>query len=89
MRLIEDMKTKVEMMTKWMEDSGLTVNEDKTEICLFYKNDHPLVNLTINDVIIRRKHQMNVLWVMFDSFNEKSQKLMVVYTFSSNLPFFS
>ena len=34
-RLIEDMKMKIEMMTKWMKDSGLMVNEDITEICIY------------------------------------------------------
>ena len=24
------------MMTKWLKDSGVTVNESKTEVCLFY-----------------------------------------------------
>ena len=33
--LIENMEQKLEMITKWLKDSGLIVNEEKTEICLF------------------------------------------------------
>ena len=43
--LIEDMQTKIEMMTKWLRSSGLTVNESKTEVCLFHANDQPLIQI--------------------------------------------
>ena len=66
-QLILDMQKKIEAMTKWLRDSGLTVNEAKTECCLFYKNDHQLINLTINNVEIRSKPTINVLRVLFDS----------------------
>ena len=42
-------------MTKWLRESGLTVNESKTEICLFHKNDHDLISLAINNVAVRGK----------------------------------
>ena len=51
-QLILDMQRKIEAMTKWLRDSGLTVNEAKTECCLFYKNDHQLINIKINDVTL-------------------------------------
>ena len=34
-----DLEMKIEMMTKWLRDSGMTVNEGKTEFCLFHKNN--------------------------------------------------
>ena len=37
--LIVDLKRKLEMITKWLRDSGLVVNQSKTEICLFHKKD--------------------------------------------------
>ena len=43
------------------------MNETKTECCLFHKNDHNLINLNINGVLIRSKHSINVLGVLFDS----------------------
>ena len=55
------------MVTKWLKDSGLVVNEGKTEICLFYKSDHPLIEIRINDILIKSKKTINVLGVLFDS----------------------
>ena len=52
---------------KWLKDSGLSVNEGKTECCLFYKNDHQPINLIINGIEIRSKPTINVLGVLFDS----------------------
>ena len=49
------------------KDSGLVVNEEKTEICLFYKRDHPTVNISINGKRISSKKTINVLGVVFDS----------------------
>ena len=55
------------LMTKWLKDSGLTVNEAKTEVCLFYARDHPVINLRVNCIQVRSKKSMNVLGVEFDS----------------------
>ena len=55
------------MLTKWLKDSGLVVNAEKTEICLFLKRDHPTVNLTINGKLIKSKKNINVLGVTFNS----------------------
>ena len=65
--LIVNLEKKLEMITKWLRDSGLVVNESKTEICLFHKKDQPLVNLKIENVTIKSKKSMNVLGVIFDS----------------------
>ena len=61
------MEKRLEMMTKWLKDSGLTVNEAKTEVCLFYARDHPVINLRVNGIQVRSKKSMNVLGVKFDS----------------------
>ena len=47
--------------------SGLKVNDSKTELCLFTKNDLPPITLTINNFEIISKATINVLGVMFDS----------------------
>ena len=65
--LINNMEMKLEMITKWLKDSGLVVNEEKTELCLFHKRDHPSVEVTINGKIIKSKKCINVLGVLFDS----------------------
>jgi hypothetical protein len=65
--LIMNMERKLEMITKWLKDSGLVVNEEKTEICLFHRADHEAVEIRINDQRIRSKKTINVLGVLFDS----------------------
>ena len=40
-QLIPDMERKIELITKWLRQSGLKVNDSKTEACLFYRKDHP------------------------------------------------
>ena len=65
--LIEDMRESLEMITKWLKDSGLKVNETKTEICLFHKRDQPPIVITFNGTPVTSKQAMNVLGVSFDS----------------------
>ena len=65
--LITNMEQKLEMITKWLKDSGLVVNEDKTKICLFYKQDHHMIEVQINGQRIKSKKTINVLGVTFDS----------------------
>ena len=37
--LITNLEMRLEMITKWLKESGLVVNETKTEVCLFHLND--------------------------------------------------
>ena len=55
--LIVDMERRLELMMKWLRQSGLVVNEEKTELCLFYKSDHPIINVTINNKLVTSKNQ--------------------------------
>ena len=48
-------------------DSGLKINETKTELCLFHRNDHEPVTITVNNVQLTSKHSINVLGIQFDS----------------------
>ena len=48
------------------QSSGMVVNEEKTEICLFYKRDHETVNVSIDNKIVTSKKSINVLGVLFD-----------------------
>ena len=43
--LITNLEKRLEMITKWLRDSGLVVNESKTEACLFYNYDHPVIEI--------------------------------------------
>ena len=64
--LIINMQKRLEMIVKWLKDSGLVVNEKKTELCLFHRNDSQLVSVRINDQTVYSKKSMNVLGVVFD-----------------------
>ena len=61
------MECKLKLMTKWLTDTGLQVNESKTEICLFHKNPQIQVELLFNNELFKSKNTINVLGVTFDS----------------------
>jgi hypothetical protein len=46
-QLIKDVEKSLEAITKWLRDSGLKVNQAKTEVCLFYKHDVAPVHIRI------------------------------------------
>ena len=64
--LIADLELRLEMITKWVRDSGLVVNESKTEICLFHRNDQQNVTINVCGTPVTTKSFMNVLGVTFD-----------------------
>ena len=61
------MENKISTIINWLSGSGLKVNEEKTELCLFYRKDSPTIEITINNKIIKSSNVMNVLGVTFDS----------------------
>ena len=65
--LIENMERNLEMIVKWLKDSGHKVNESKTELCLFHRNDIQKITIQLQDQTIQSKKSMNVLGVIFDS----------------------
>ena len=54
------------MITKWLRESEMVVDESKTEVCLFHKNDQTKINIKLDNVQIKSKKEMNVLGVTFD-----------------------
>ena len=64
--LLVDMKKTLEMITTWLKDSILKVNDQKTELCLFRKKDKKLIYLTINHTVIKSKSTINVRGVISD-----------------------
>ena len=56
-----------EVMIKWMNGSGLSVNESKTEICTFHRKDIGINNVLLNGVMLSVKHEIKVLGVVFDT----------------------
>ena len=65
--LITEFEIKLTAISKWLKDSGLKINDDKTELCLFSRNDHGPIQLTVNGTTITSKPSINVLGVQFDS----------------------
>ena len=64
---IGKVKHKAETMIDWLKNSGMKVNTDKTEFCIFHRNDvHPVtINLAGN--LITSKSSVKILGVIFDS----------------------
>ena len=65
--LIKDMEKSLEAIIKWLKQSGLKVNDSKTEICLFYRKDHPPIQIIVNGVTLTSRTNINVLGVAFDA----------------------
>ena len=65
--LITDLEKELEMIVKWLKDSGLVVNNNKTEVCLFHRNDQLAVMVNVCGAPVRSQTSMNVLGVIFDS----------------------
>ena len=61
------MQIKLDIMSNWLKQSGLKVNESKIELCLFTKKDTPQVEITINNVSVKSGTTMHVLGVFFYS----------------------
>ena len=65
--LVSDLELSLEAITKWLRGSGLSVNESKTELCLFHRLDQPRIKVKLFDTVIKSQNSMNVLGVIFDS----------------------
>ena len=68
----QDMKIKLEIMVKWLRNSGLVVNESKTELCLFHKSPQLPINLKkLNCFPIT----LTLLYALFASLVPRESKL--------------
>ena len=54
-------------ISKWLKNSGLKVNDEKTEICIFSRTDVASIVMDINWEKVTTKKEMNVLGITFDS----------------------
>ena len=57
----------ISKMTSWFTMNGLKVNQEKTELCVFHKNDYPNSEIIVNNNSISVKNHMKILGVFFDS----------------------
>ena len=65
--MLTNMENKLKRITTWLTSSGLKVNETKTELCMFHRNDHPPIEILLNNQNLKSKSSINVLGVLFDS----------------------
>ena len=64
---IKSFKHKIKLISKWLTNSRLKVNENKTEICIFFRDDTTQVDIMVKNTTVESKDHMNVLGVIFDS----------------------
>jgi hypothetical protein len=68
-KLITDIENSLEAITKRLRQSSFLVNQDKTEICLYYKKDVCPITCSVEF------NRMNFLGVIFDSILKCSYKV--------------
>ena len=65
--LVKDMENSLAVISKWIKQSGLKINENKTEICLFSRRSNEQVTVKIGSDEVVSKDNINVLGVLFDA----------------------
>ena len=48
----------MEIIAKWLRDSGLKVNEEKTDLCLFHRYDHHPISISMNERATPHKYML-------------------------------
>ena len=64
---IGKVKMKAELVIKWLKESGMKVNTEKTELCVFSDKDMRRINVIIDNEMITSSLTIKVLGVLFDS----------------------
>ena len=64
---VEEMEVYLAAIIKWMKQSGLKINENKTEVCTFFKHDLVQPIVRVGTDLITAKESINVLGVTFDT----------------------
>ena len=65
--LIRMMEIKLGRIMDWLKDSGMKVNESKTDLCLFHRGDTTPITLSLYGKQICSNKTINVLGVIFDT----------------------
>ena len=64
---VNELKSKMERIIRWMKMSGLKINVSKTEICVFHRRNIVQINVELDGTMISSMKTMNVLGITFDS----------------------
>ena len=65
--LVIKMQQKLVNIVSWLTKSGMVVNEAKTDLCLFCRQDTPPLVININGKFVISKKTINILGITFDS----------------------
>jgi len=65
--LTRGLSTSATLLTNWFKASGLVVNENKTEFCVFHKNKRVNCYITINETRVDNKQTLKALGIHLDS----------------------
>ena len=60
------MELKLTHIMDWLKDSGMKVNESKTDLCLFHRGDSTPITLNLYGKPIKSNKTIKVLGVIFD-----------------------
>ena len=52
---LKELGRRLERIVKWLKDSGLKVNESKTELCIFHRNKNTEGTLKIDNTVVISK----------------------------------
>ena len=69
------METKLKKIVDWLTNSGMNVNESKTELCLFHRGDSGPITVNINGNEVTSKKTINILGGIFDSKLQWSEQI--------------
>ena len=64
---LQKCKKSTEMAISWFKKSGLCVNKEKTEVCIFNRNDVGTHEIELNGLNVKVKQQIKVLGLIFDT----------------------
>jgi hypothetical protein len=53
--------------SQWWKKSGLKINDEKTEYCLFFKHNTAAISIQLGDVKIKSKIKINALGILLNS----------------------
>ena len=59
--------TKIQTVSNWLTKSGLKINDQKTEICIFHRKEKSTETVSINNIQITTTNQITILGIVFDS----------------------
>jgi hypothetical protein len=77
---LEMLHEKINIAVKWITDSGLKVNLEKTEVCVFHRTDTSRAKLKLGDITVESQPQIGVLGIIIDNRLTWDQQIHKVIT---------